>query len=150
MNNFLIVCTASAICLSTPTHTTAADKYALLVGVTKYRHSRMNDTQLQYPEADATAVGSMLRKSGYTVVTLLGKRATKSKFTAELKKLSRQGSHDGVVVIGIFGHGVQYGDDAYFGPYETRVRLVTDSRGRTIRDDGGQPKLEPDPESPPG
>ena len=29
----------------------AADKYALLVGVSKYSHSRMNDTLLQYPEA---------------------------------------------------------------------------------------------------
>lgn len=87
----------------------AANKYALLVGVAKYDHARMNDAELAYPEADAIAVGELLKKSGYTVVTLVGKRATGDPITAELKKLSQQGADEGVVVIGLFGHGVQYG-----------------------------------------
>jgi hypothetical protein len=50
----------------------AADKYALLVGVTKYEHSRMNDRPHTYPEADATAVAQALQRGGYEVLVLNG------------------------------------------------------------------------------
>ena len=42
----------------------AADKYALLIGVTTYENAHMNRTQLKYPEADAKAVAELLEKSG--------------------------------------------------------------------------------------
>ena len=49
---------------------TAADKYALLIGVTKYEHARMNVSPLKYPEDDANAVADLLKQGGYTVKVL--------------------------------------------------------------------------------
>jgi uncharacterized caspase-like protein len=123
----------------------AADKYALLVGVTKYEHSRMNDRPLKYPEADATAVAQALQRGGYEVLVLNGSKATQAAITDALKVLERQSNTDGVVLIGLFGHGVQYGETAYFCPFDTDVRTVMDSGGKVLRDGNGKELLEPDP-----
>ena len=124
-----------------------AKKYALLIGVTNYQHARMNENPLKYPEDDAKAVGELLKRSDYNVEVLLGKAATKKAIESALAKAGKQGSSGGVVLIGLFGHGVQYGADAYFCPYDSGVRTVKLSDGTTARNDNGQPKLEPDPES---
>jgi formylglycine-generating enzyme required for sulfatase activity len=123
----------------------AADKYALLVGVTKYEHSRMNDRPLKYPEADATAVAQALQRGGYEVLVLNGSKATQAAITDALRVLERQSNTDGVVLIGLFGHGVQYGETAYFCPFDTDVRTVMDSGGKVLRDGNGKELLEPDP-----
>ena len=124
----------------------AAQKYALLVGVTTYEHAQMNRTPLKYPEADANAVSELLKSSGYEVKVLTGKQATLAAVEAELLKLEKHGTADGVVFIGLFGHGVQYGSEAFFGPFDTKIRKVTDAVGKTVYD-GNKPKLEPDPAS---
>ncbi|MCR9201350.1 MAG: SUMF1/EgtB/PvdO family nonheme iron enzyme [Planctomycetaceae bacterium] len=124
----------------------SADKYALLIGVTKYQKAQMNRTPLQFPEVDAKSVGELLQKSGYTVKLLLGSQATEAAIERELAEFEQQGSHDGVVFIGLFGHGVQYGQDAYFCPYDTRMRKLKDSKGNTVYTNS-QPTLEPDPAS---
>jgi len=128
------------------TYANAADKYALLVGVTTYRNAHMNRTHLKYPEADALAVEQLLKASGYEVKLLVGEHATGDAVERELVKFEKQGTQKGVVFIGLFGHGVQYGEDAYFGPYDTSLRKVTDFKGNTIYENG-KPKLEPDPTS---
>ena len=107
----------------------------------------MNQNQLQFSEDDAVAVAAELQKSGYTVTTLVGKQATQKGVRAALKKLSQQGDDDGVVLIGLFGHGVQFGSDAYFCPWNTSTRLTTDSQGNKLRDKSQNLSLEPDPES---
>ena len=127
------------LCSTTPSF--SADKYALLIGVTQYQKSQMNDPPLSFPEADAAAVGSLLKANGYTVKTLLGKQATQAAVEQELQVFEQQGSEGGVVLIGLFGHGVQYGSDAYFCPWNTTLRQVQDSVGNTTG------KLEPDPSS---
>lgn len=124
-----------------------AQKYALLVGVNKYQHSRMNDSELKYPENDAKAVAKVLRNSGYTVEVLVGKDATQAAVVKELAKVGEQGAEGGAVLIGLFGHGVQYGKTAYYCPFNTGVRIVKDSQGNTIRSGSGSPRLEPKPES---
>lgn len=125
----------------------ADQKAALLVGVTAYSHTRMNATQLKYPEADATAVAELLKSSGYDVVVLAGKEATGQAVLKALKSISSKGDGDGALVVGFFGHGVQYSSDAYYCPYDTKMRVVKDSAGNTIRGRDGLPSLEPDPES---
>lgn len=123
----------------------AAEKYALLIGVTTYEHAHMNRTPLKYPEADAMAVSELLQSSGYKVNLLLGKQATRQAIEEELGRLERQGTQEGVVFLGLFGHGVQYGDDAYFCPYDVNLRKVTDFQGNPVSENG-KPKLEPDPQ----
>ncbi|MGE0378010.1 MAG: caspase domain-containing protein, partial [Planctomycetaceae bacterium] len=137
---------AAILLFASVAHAEEPQKYALLVGVTKYRHSRMNDAPLKYPEADAAAIGEMLKASGYAVEILLGEKATQQAVQAALAKAGRQGNTGGVLVVGLFGHGVQYGEDAYFGPYDTTVREVTDAQGNALRKNG-QIMLEPDPAS---
>ena len=123
----------------------ADDKYALLVGVTKYEHSRMNASPLKYPETDAKAVAEVLQASGYKVDILLGKQATQEGIRKALEKAGLEGSSDGAVVLGFFGHGVQYDKTAFYCPYDTKPRVVKDSQNREIRDKQGKLKLEPDP-----
>ena len=124
-----------------------AAKYALLVGVAKYEHAAMNSSPLKFPEDDAKSVGELLRASGYTVRLLVGRAASRKAILAELQEVARQGTQDGAVVVGLFGHGVQYGDNAFFGPFDTTVRTTKDETGQVLRDNRGQPKLEPDPQT---
>ena len=139
-----IKCLIVAVLAFNSTVTVAAEKYALLIGVTRYEHAQMNRTPLKYPEADAKAVAELLEKSGYTVKVLLGKQATQEAIQQALKQAEGEGTEEGVVLIGMFGHGVQYGNDAYYGPFNTKVRTVKDFKGVVQREKSGDPKLEPD------
>ena len=141
MNRLLLTLTL----LTIPTTAFAADKYALLIGVTTYENAHMNRSPLKYPEADALAVAELLKSSGYEVKVLTGKLATQAAIEDELTKFEQQGTQDGVVFIGLFGHGVQYGSDAYYCPYDVKLRKVTDAKGKTIPDENGKPTLQPDP-----
>ena len=125
----------------------AADKYALLVGVTTYQKAQMNENKINFPEADAVAMGKVLEASGYTVVRLLGQQATKTAIEEALTELRTHGAAGGIVLIGLFGHGVQYNDDAWFCPWDTTIRGVKDSAGRVLTDKAGREMLEPDPVS---
>ena len=138
---------APALIVGMSLSATAAEKYALLIGVTKYEHARMNASPLKYPEDDANAVADLLKQGGYTVKVLLGKDATKAAIEVALTTFSKEGNADGVVLIGMFGHGVQYDELAYFGPYDTDTRDVKDFQGNIQRDKNGKLVQEPDPES---
>lgn len=107
----------------------------------------MNDTQLKFPEDDASAVSDLFGEYGYETKVLLGADAKKSAIEEALKEAQSKSDSDGALLIGLFGHGVQYADDAYFGPYDTLIRVVKDADGKTIRLPNGQPQLEPDPKS---
>ena len=137
--NRLLVVLVSCLLVS---QCSAADKYALLIGVTTYQKTQLNQQPLKFPEVDATAVRDVLQASDYTVVTLLGSQATRDAITAALQELKQHGSEGGVVFIGLFGHGVQYVNDAYFCPWDTTLREVRDSSGNVQADN-----LEPDPAS---
>ena len=136
-----------ALAAVNPRYSDAADKFALLIGVTKYNHARMNSSPLKYPEDDATAVADLLKQAGYTVKVLQGKEATKSNIESALKQLGKEGNAEGVVLIGMFGHGVQYDQDGYYCPYDTATRDQKDFQGNVQRDKNKQLILEPDPAS---
>ena len=123
----------------------AADKHALLVGVTVYKHSRMNEQSLRYPEDDARAVAKLLQDSGYEVTLLLREKAMRSAIDAAMQSIAKSGATDGVLLLGFFGHGVQYGSDAYYCPFDAGVRDVKDADGKIMRDKSGTVTLEPDP-----
>ena len=129
----------------------APTKYALLIGVTKYEHSDFNKPPLAYPEADATSVGELLGRSGYTVDYLRGKGATKKAIRDKLAAFAGKGATDGVVVIGLFGHGIdpEGTTGAYFCPYDTKKELFVpkDDMGRVIPPRDGDVQLREDPKS---
>lgn len=49
--------------------------------------------------------------------------------------------------MGDFGHGVQYGSDAYFCPFDAGVRDVQDADGKIVRDSSDTVMLAPDPDT---
>jgi hypothetical protein len=74
----------------------------------------MNEAKIDHLEADAVAVGKVLEASSYSVLTLLGQQATKTAIDATLQDLEKQCGIGGIVLIGLFGRGVQYNEDAWF------------------------------------
>lgn len=108
----------------------------------------MNAKPLRYPEADATAIAEVLRASGYKVTLLLGQEANQAAVQRELTKMQKQGTKDGVLLLGFFGHGVQYGELAYFCPFDTTLRAVRDKENNILRDSKNRlPLQEHDPQS---
>jgi len=78
-----------------------AKKYALLIGVTKFKHAEMNGRDpLQFPEEDAKAIGAMMKESGYEADYLLGSKATKQQIETNLKGLKTKAYSEGICLIG--------------------------------------------------
>jgi formylglycine-generating enzyme required for sulfatase activity len=140
---------AGLLCLTlsfSPSFLVAQTKHALLVAVGKYELPDKLGT-LKYPEADARAIQGILTRedgSGYQVTLLLGPDATRARILEELEKISKEGKAGGHLILGFFGHGVQFGADAYFCPYDTNVRQVVNADGQKEWI-GNKPLLEPDP-----
>jgi hypothetical protein len=157
MSRWLLAWFCVAICSNTLTAAEPASKYALLIGVAKYDHSSMNKPEpLKYPEADAQALSELLKAGGYQVDLLLGKAATQAAIREKLKLLKNQGNADGVVLIGVFGHGIETETSGpqntvikenYFCPFDTSVQLVTDNQGKPVFGNDRQQLIEPDPAS---
>ncbi|MFN9717593.1 MAG: SUMF1/EgtB/PvdO family nonheme iron enzyme [Planctomycetota bacterium] len=147
--------TALTFCMSLPA--TAAEKYALLIAVAKYEYADMNKpAPLEFPEDDAKAIGQLLEAGGYTVDLLLGQAATKAAINSKLQTLQSKADADGVVLVGLFGHGIEvdtvdsHGDlikDGCFCPYDTSIREALDFKGRPVLDSRGNPQVEPDPDT---
>jgi len=115
-------------------------KFAVLVGVKDYDHSKL--ASLAYSEADAAETATLLKANGYTVVLLTdteGNRDASLKPTrANIIKqldlvLDKCKKHD-TVLVGLAGHGLQFEADkaSYFCPVdahpskpETLVSLKT-------------------------
>ena len=152
-----LVCLLTFLLISTPLF--AVDpppkRYALLIGVAKYEHSGMNQPEpLKYPEEDAKALGEVLKSGGYTVDLLIGKQATLKTILAKFEGLKKQAEADGVVIVGLFGHGVEIETrdernevvmGGCFCPYDTELRSVKDNKGNQLFDGQKQPLQEPDP-----
>lgn len=135
-----------AIVLILPAIASAQQKHALLVAVSEYQRPSKMGT-LKFPEADAKAIKDVLERadgSGYQVKLLLGREATANAVLAALKEIAGKGEEGGHLILGFFGHGVQYGADAYFCPYDTNLRQRKDEDGKGTFD-GNIPLLEPDP-----
>lgn len=135
--------------LVSPIVAAEAPKQALLVAVTKYQHAEMNEPPLEFPEADAKELAGLFRESGYSVELLLGKAATQDAIRRKLDELKDKGEADGVVVIGLFGHGIEYDGthDACYCPYDTTMHDVLLPGGKPATDKFGKPRIEPDPKS---
>jgi len=121
-------------------------RYALLVAVTKYQHTEMNKPALEFPEVDAKAVGEFLEAFGYEVEYLLGPKATKLAIEKKLDGLADKGNDEGTVVLGFWGHGVEFEgtDESMFCPYDSKIRTVVDSKGKKLFGKGGELMIEPD------
>ena len=126
-------------------------KYALLIGVSQYDHAGMNRPKpLEFPEDDAKAVAEVLKASGYEVDLLLGSDAHRKAIRDRLADLGKKGNQQGVVVVGLWGHGIeiQGDDDSHFCPFDTTLRVVRYANGDPVRNkETNEIENEPDPDS---
>lgn len=115
-------------------------KVALLVGVNKYLKPSFQD--LNFAEADVTAVGKELEKLGFSVTLLLGSgtgelQATKANIEAAAQKMVQPlGKHD-IALVMLSGHGQQLLADpkqldfttsqSYFCPFDADERSAVAS-----------------------
>jgi formylglycine-generating enzyme required for sulfatase activity len=135
----------------------AGDKNALPIGVSKYDHAEMNKPEpLKFPEEDGKSLAELLRSGGYEFEVLLGNEATRQTIETKLAALAKKGSAEGILLIRLFGHGVEIEtrDDRNkavmercFCPFDTHLRIVKDGKDRPLSNGNGQPLIEPDPAS---
>ena len=147
LTKHLVLIVALAL-LVLPSVVHAQSKLALLVAVDEYSRSDYLK-KLSFAEKDATAIRDILIRedgSGYKVTLLLGPEATRERILQELEKIAQTEGAGGHLILGFFGHGVQYGADAYFCPYDAKLRQVINKDGQK-QFDGNRPLLEPDPAS---
>ncbi len=88
------------------------------------------------------------------VELLLGEQATKAAIDQSLANLAKQGNAPGVILIGVFGHGVEYDEitaagestsRSYFCPYDATMRNRLGSDGKPSYIAANKPRIEPDP-----
>jgi len=125
--------------------------------VAKYEHAEMNKPEaLQFPEEDAKALAALLESGGYEVELLLGKAATQAAISAKLKALQKKADAEGVVLIGLFGHGVEVNKvdaagnvikDGCFCPFDTAMREALDFKGKPVFDAQKKALIEPEPDT---
>jgi hypothetical protein len=119
--------------------------YALLIGISRYGHAVLNGSEpLRYPEDDAEAIKELLAENGYEVDLVIGPNATRSTIHQKLQSLIRKGKSEGVVIVGLFGHGVQIEQEdpqtgkasvsGYFCPYNTEIQYATDKDKKHLFD----------------
>ena len=108
-------------------------RYAVLVGINRYDHPKL--PQLQYAEADVTAMADVLAQAGYQVTLLTGSaadddhRPTKANIERQVHDVLRQCGAGDMVLLAFTGHGVQFDGkkDCFFCPLD----------GRPFRDEVG-------------
>lgn len=130
-------------------------KHALLVAVNDYKQPAMNQPLLKFAIKDAEALGTVLRKSGFSVTLLAGKEATKKRISDAVAKLREQGGGGGIVITGLFGHGVlakfpegsrPVSAESCFCPWDTQTRHAKEN-GQLLFNSDGMPMLEPVPDT---
>ena len=146
MRRFVVLAILLGVSGSVVAQDEKPQKYALLIGVKQYEHPEINEQKLAYPEVDAEALRDLLVQSGYEIDLLLGKKATYANIQNKLEGISAKGGNDGVVVVGLFGHGIEFDQSkkSYFCPYDTQLKAIRDENGRVVSRDDGQPRTEPD------
>jgi len=110
-------------------------KYALLVGINEVADPTV--ISLKNAQKDLTNLGNLLMASGYEVDLLLGKNATEAAIRDKLKGVSKKGSADGVVLVGLFGWGAEV-------PKTGSVFIASDAKVQRVRDSGGEQLFKTD------
>ena len=129
----MLKCHTVLIVLAACHSVSAADNYALLVGVTKYGSSSGLRT-LTYTAGDVEELGGTLQKSGFQArnVTLMTQKRggedprflpTKSNVLNELRKLLAIVDPQDTVILAFSGHGVKFKGQptSYFCPMDARI-----------------------------
>lgn len=105
---------------------TAETRVALVVGNSKYVAAE----ELSNPGNDAVAVAAALTKIGFKVT--LKTDVGEQDFEASLKEFARDATKSDVALFYFAGHGVQYADENYFLPVDTKLADINDIEFDTV------------------
>jgi hypothetical protein len=99
----------------------APSKVAVLVGIEKYSTGRGFEP-LRYTVDDAEKLGAVLKRYGFTVITLTDADATKADIVDRLAQLPSAFELEGIGTVLFFfsGHGFSIGNEHYLAVYDVR------------------------------
>jgi hypothetical protein len=113
--------TSVSATLQSPGSGSSGVKYALLVGISKYKVSSNNIDGVQY---DTPHMKDMLindcEYSSSRITTLTDSRATKSAIKSALSQMSSKATSDDTFVFYFSGQGFSSSQETYIGPYDTK------------------------------
>jgi hypothetical protein len=107
---------------------TPGKKYALLIGVRKYKREELSD--LKYTENDVEKLAKVLEKSGYRRVTVLTQKAgdpdllpTGENIREHFQAMLKGCKPEDTILLAFSGHGVQFKEEKehYFCPMDARL-----------------------------
>ena len=103
-----------------------ADSWALVIGVNRYKDSRI--PELSFAEADAYAVALKLLPLGFPeshIVRIIGPQATREGITKAIERLDRRMGPEDRLFVFMAGHGVTLKikgkETGYFLPYDAEI-----------------------------
>lgn len=132
------------------------ERHALFIAVSEFENDDINLPELHFPESDARQIGELLSWAGYKLELLRGRAATQNAIREKLDDLVHLGNSNGVVVVGLFGHGIDIETrnenglvtiEPCFCPYDATLRIAKDVQGRGLRGEQNQTASELDPDS---
>jgi uncharacterized caspase-like protein len=95
----------------------SADTWALLVGISEYQ-KLPHDLWLQYPDADAIAMGKLLGLPADHTILLTNKQATTAAIRAAFKTIAKTSANNTIYIL-VAGHGTVDSQGAYILTYDS-------------------------------
>ena len=106
----------------------AADKYALLIGVSTYDYAAVKTgvIPLNYPSFDVEALEISLRDKGYKVIPLIDDNARRQHILTAFMKLRDEVKPDDLFLLFFAGHGLRDSaiEQTYWLTYDTKLDLL--------------------------
>lgn len=120
---FASVCAVLVALASAPAPAFAQDRFALVIGNSKYR----SVSQLSNPARDADAVGSLLKDAGFQVTSALDlDKGNMSKVIRFFTNNIAEKPENTVVLIYFAGHGVQVDGENFLVPVDATIAREAD------------------------
>jgi hypothetical protein len=123
LRHFACACAALIALASAPIAASAQDRFALVIGNSKYR----TVSALTNPARDADAVGSLLKDAGFQVTAALDlDKASMSKVIRFFTNNVAEKPENTVVLIYFAGHGVQVDGENFLVPVDATIAREAD------------------------
>jgi len=139
------------------TEKSAGKRLALVVGVNRYKHAKLDP--LEFAERDAEELAKLLGGQGYRVVLMTaaeGQRdpkrlPTRQNIDLQVKELLKDVGRDDLIVVGLAGHGIQPDGSAecFYCPQDANPTIEPGKGGEPaapetlVRITGNQSGVEP-------
>jgi hypothetical protein len=123
LRHFACACAALIALASAPVTASAQDRFALVIGNSKYK----SVSALENPARDANAIGALLKDAGFQVTSALDlDKASMSKVIRFFTNNIAEKPENTVVLIYFAGHGVQVDGENFLVPVDATIAREAD------------------------